>query len=294
MSPTPSSLPEGSGWRVLPPSQADLEADALARTAPSAVRRSVIVPEWGDRAWGAAVAGVERAFETRGVEDGTPGARRWQAVLGRGLVTMETAWVPGGSRLTLERTWGPRRPWLLALALVCEPTALMALFVMAGREVTFDELGAVVALALVPTVGIVWRSAWEWMRALRAVRTIRRVLDRAERVGWAEAVVWVDAVETDGGRQGAVEAAHVEALPQAVGPARWLSDDEVEGLIDARPAVVTKAYLRRARRVVERATAERRPPAHAAPTPAASPASELPDDVPEGFAEWQPDTTAWE
>ncbi len=286
---TPSPLPEGAGWRVLPSTRADLAADALTRTAPSAVRRSVVVPEWGDRAWGAAVAAVERAFETRGVETGTPDERRWTAVIGRGLVTLGTAWVPGGSRLTLERTWGPRRPWLLALALVCEPTAFLALLVMAGREVGFDELGAVLALALVPVVGIVWRAAWEWARALRTLRAIGQVLERAERVGWAEAVVWVDAVETDGGRLGAAEAAQMdETLPGPARPSEWLSDDEVEGLVEARPARVTPADLRRARRVVARATAERRPPAH---TPTAEP---VPDDVPDGFAEWRPSASSWE
>ena len=231
-----------------------------------------MVPDVSDGVWHAAVEAAERAFWGAGVGAGHGDHRLWTSGTSRRLrrARVTTAGVAGGVRVEVEEVRPRPRPWVLAVALVCVPSAVVVAVVLLSRASSLAEWAVVGALVAVPGVVAVWAAAVEWARSLAVLRRVRAVLAAVERAAWDERAVWVEAQEVDA--HGTSDAPpEPDALPQDVGPAEWLGLDEIEGLLGARPARVAPVDLRRSRRAVGRATAERR------------------DPVPEGFSEWRPD-----
>ena len=132
---------------------------------------------------------------------------------------------------------------------------------------------APLALVGLPVGVAVLVRAAEWIRLGATRWRIRRVLrvDVSEEPAAAPTeALWAETLEVDD------EPEPTRAiLPQNIGLAEWLTAEEVEGLVDARPARIAPENLRRAHRVVARATAERR-------------GGVL---LPDGFSEWRPRRT---
>ena len=254
---------------------------------PLVVRRAAVVPDLGEAEWETAVDAAEQVFKTTGVRSRAPGERRWAAgEPGRPQVRLAAVWVPGGARLDAEVVRPQPRPWFTAVALVFGASALVAVAGLSGVDATPFQWGGALALAAVPVVAALWTVALHRVRNARIGGRLVRVLRSVERTAWSRAAEWAHAEEVV--PTGDEDEDMATVLPvREIEPPRWLDDAEADGLSGARPARVAPSDLRHARRVVERATAERRAPTHRddAPDPA-------PDPSASAFAEWHPEPAA--
>ena len=258
------------GWREVPPLRPVPAPAPTASGAPLTVRQAAVVPDLGGDVWRAAVEAAERAFGRPGVSAGEGDHRRWTAGPSHGRrrqARVVSVGVAGGVRVEVEAIRPRPRPWSTAVTLVCVPVSVVVASVLAGRTASLNEWAAAAGLAAVPAVVAVWAAAVEWSRSLADLGRVRRVLAAVERASWRAQAVWVEAHEVSEDPDGP---GHEIDPPFDLGPAEWLALDEMDGLLDARPARPAPTGLRRARRTVERATADPRPP-------------------PEGFSEWRPD-----
>ena len=270
--PTPDSLAEGAGWREVP--------EPPIPTVRPGGRRAPRVGQWAARLsgvdtarWTAAVAEAERVFGSRGLHEDTASGRLWSLLTARRRVLLHAEERPDEAILTVTVAWSPPRPWVVALAWLCLPTAVVTAVVLFSRPSAAAEWLAPLALVGLPVGVAVLVRAAEWIRLGATRWRIRRVLrvDVSEEPAAAPTeALWAETLEVDD------EPEPTRAiLPQNIGLAEWLTAEEVEGLVDARPARIAPENLRRAHRVVARATAERR-------------GGVL---LPDGFSEWRPRRT---
>lgn len=186
--------------------------------------------------------------------------------------------VAGGTRIQVEHIRPGPRPWLAAISWLCVPAAGVVAAVLSGRAATLDDWAVVAGLLAVPVIAGIGLAVAEWSRSLAVLQCVRRVLTEVDRAAWRARAVWVEAheipAETWAPDFDGLDTT-LDLRPLDLGPGEWLALEEWDGLADARPARVAPHDLRRARRVVERATADRR------------------DAIPEGFAEWRPTPTTW-
>ena len=270
--PTSDSLAEGAGWREVP--------EPPIPTVRSGCRRAPRVGRWTARLsrvdqarWTAAVAEAERVFASRGLHEDTASGRLWSLVTPRRRVLLHAEERPDEATLMVTVAWSPPRPWVAALAWLCLPTALVTTVVLLSRPSATAEWLAPLALVGLPVAVAVLVRAAEWIRLGATRWRIRRLLrvDASEEPAPVPSeALWADAMEVDD------EPEPTRAiLPQNIGLAEWLTAEEVEGLVGARPARIAPEDLRRAHRVVARATAERRRGVL----------------LPDGFSEWRPRRT---
>ncbi len=255
----PDPLADGAGWREV--SEPPVRPRRRFRP-PRCIRREVQLAALDAPAWAAVVAEAERAFGRTGVHASTSAGTVWYAAGdGRGAIELSAVPADAGPVLAIQYAWPRPRPWVAASAWLCGPTAAVVAVVLLSRPSVVGEWLAVVALVAFPLAVAGVSVAAGWVRHGVVSRKASRVLRRAR----YETDAWAEAWEPEPDDHGPV-------LPDPVGPAEWLGADEIEGLLDARPSRATPADLRRSRRVVVRAPAER------------APAAALPD----GFTEWQP------
>lgn len=268
---TLDSLADGDGWREVAEPDGPMLRPRI-RT-PRVGRWAVRLSTLDTARWTAAVEEVERVFGSRGLHEDTATGRLWSLVTPQRRVLLHAEERPGQAVLAVTVAWSPPRPWVTALSWLCLPTAFVTTVLLLARPSATVEWLVPLALVSLPVAAVVLVRAAQWARLGATRWRIRRLLrvDAAETPAPVPTeALWAETMEVDDEPEPSRA-----LLPQDIGTAEWLTADEVEGLIDARPARIAPQDMRRAHRVVARATAERR-------------GSVL---LPDGFSEWRPRRT---
>ena len=238
-----------------------------------------MVPALGAEPWSQAVATAERVFQRVGVEQRDGEARVWTAAPARrrSQVRLVATGATEGVRVEVAHLRPEPRPWVAAAAWLFVPAAAVVGAVLSGRAAGPAEWAIVASLLAAPLLMAVGVGVAEWTQSLLALRRVRRVLGATEQA--ARRAQWPEAHKTDPDDR--ADDGLLTLPSTGLEPSRWLGSDEIEGLIEACPALVPPDALRRARRTVERRTAERGVADAVAPP------------LPDGSAEWSPATAPW-
>jgi len=228
--PTHDPLAEGLGWRELEP--APPEEDRWPFRPPLTTRRGAEVRSLAPAVWEAAVAKAQAVYRRTGVRSGTPEAPQWTAARGRRWIRMEAERIGAGGVLAVEYERPSPRPWLLAVSLLCWPTAVVGVTVLLARPAALMDWAVVGGLLVVPVAIGAVIAAVEWVETLHAGWRAWRVLRAVRRAARPAPTVWVAAAEVE--ELEMVDAPDTEPalLPEHLTPSQWLSTEEMEQLDD--------------------------------------------------------------